>query len=37
MNENGVPQFVSLIISAVLLGVFIFAAVIVGVLLVKSF
>jgi len=33
MNDNGLPVFIAVIISAAIIGVFIFAAIIVGVLL----
>ena len=36
MQENGVPIFIMLIVAAAIIGVFIFAAVIVGVLLMPA-
>jgi len=36
MQENGVPIFIVLIIAAAIIGVFIFAAVIIGALLMPA-
>jgi len=36
MQENGVPIFIMLIVAAVIVGVFIFAAAIVGALLMSA-
>ncbi len=37
MQEDGIPVFVAALISAAIIGVFIFAAIIVGVLLLVAF
>jgi len=37
MNDNGLPVFIAVIISAAIIGVFIFAAIIVGVFLLVAF
>lgn len=36
MNDNGIPIFIALLISAAIIGVFIFGAVIVGVFLLPT-
>ena len=36
MNDNGLPLFIAALISAAIVGVFVFAAIIVGVLLMPA-